>query len=174
MLARRGIFGRGAALAYTLTGLCLIVPAFTLPFATISKFGGAHASLLFTGIVALWQHGMIWLAVWAATCGIIAPAFLLGIVAALQVQARWGKNSTTSGPLARAARTIEYWSMPEVHILAVLVAFIRLGTLVNVTAGPGLWCYAGMALAALLAWQSFDLSPSGSSDRPARTAHLRP
>jgi paraquat-inducible protein A len=163
VLARRGLFGREATLAYTLTGLILIAPSLVLPFATVSKLGAVHVSRLFTGIVALWQDGRILLAVWAAICGLVASVLLLSLLAVLQLQARRAASSTGRETLTRIATLLEPWSIPEVNILAVLVAFIKLGSVVDVTIGPGLWCYAGLSLATLLAWRSFDFAPTEPS-----------
>jgi paraquat-inducible protein A len=45
--------------------------------------------------------------------------------------------------------------MPEVQVLAVLVAVVKIGSVVHIAIGPGLWCYAGMSMAILLALRSF-------------------
>jgi paraquat-inducible protein A len=56
----------------------------------------------------------------------------------------------------RVASWIEKWSMPEVQMLAVIVAFTKISTLVETRPGAGLWLYAAAAVFTLLAWRRFD------------------
>ena len=50
-------------------------------------------------------------------------------------------------------------------MLAVLVAMVKLGSLITITIGPGFWCYAAMSLALLLGLRSYDLDTSHRRDR---------
>ena len=157
LLSRRGWLGRDAGLAFAVTGAALALPALMMPFITVDKLGQEHIGLLLTGANALWHDGMRLLAIWVALCGAIAPMVLLGAVTAVLARARFGRHLPPALRWWRIAHTVEHWAMPEVHVLAVLVALIKLGRLVNVHIGPGFWCYAGMSIALLLACRSFDL-----------------
>lgn len=165
VLARGSRFGRDATLVFTLTGLILAVPALLLPFITAGKFGQERGGLLFTGVEGLWDNGMRLLAIWVLLCGAIVPVTLLGVLAGGLLPARLGWPQRSNEFLSRAAHALGYWAIPEVQVLAVLVALMKLGTLVNVTIGVGFWCYIGMTLSLLLAWRSFMLH---SSDLPSR------
>lgn len=163
-------------LCYTLTALILAVPAVVFPIVSVNKFGAASSSYLWTGAQALWKDGMPLLAVWVALCGIVIPCGLLAalvLVSLARLSFGRGMNAPLAGgppavqpasPRAsgvalwvRLAHAFQHWSMPEVHVLAVLIAFIKIGVLVNVEPGAGLWFYSAMAVALLLAWRNTDL-----------------
>ncbi len=168
-LAAGSRFGPDTSVAFAVTGLLLAIPAMTLPLVTVAKLGNEFTGSLFTGVDALWRAGMRLLSLWVLVCGAIAPLILLGTLAGL-----FSPPWLVSSPrflrwLKRLASALETWAMPEVQVLAVLVAFTKLGSLVDIFIGPGLWCYAGMAIATLIAWRTFALLPADArSARPAR------
>ncbi len=152
-----------ATLAWVITGLVLWVPANALPIVALSQFGIADESLLVTGALGLWQHDMPWAALLVGMCGIVAPLFLLLALTALLVPIALNRASTRARFLVRWLRLLELWSIPEVYLLAVLVAFIKLGDVVRATPGPGLWCHAVMALALFIAWRRFDVDAAADA-----------
>lgn len=156
-LARGGRFGADASLVFALTALILAVPAATLPFVTVGKLGAERVTHLATGARGLWAHNMHLLSIWVLICGVFAPILLLGVLGGLLASTRFTGLWGGTGPWIRAAYALEHWAMPEVHVLAVLVAMIKLGSLVHVTIGPGFWCYAVLSLMLLLAWRSFEM-----------------
>lgn len=168
LLAQGPRLGRDTVLLFSLTGLILAGPALFLPFITAGKFGQERGGLLFTGVEGLWDHGMRLLSIWVLLCGVIAPIALLAILTSLQLPAHLKRPQKAGLFLTRAAHAVAYWAMPEVQVLAVLVALMKLGAVVNVTIGAGFWFYSGMSSAVLLAWRSFTLSP------PAILAEKRP
>jgi paraquat-inducible protein A len=159
-LAKGARFGAHAGPAFTVTGIILMVPAFCLPFMTVSKFGQAQVELAGSGAMALWGHGMSLLSVWTLWCMLLAPVFMLLAAAAIVLLRHRGIAPPALRGLQVTIGAMRRWSMPEVYVLAVLVALIRLGAVVDVRLGPGFWCYGAMSLAILLAWRSFEFEPT--------------
>jgi paraquat-inducible protein A len=145
---------------FSLTGLILAIPALFLPFITAGKFGQERGGLLFSGVEGLWHHRMHLLSVWVLLCGTMAPMALLVLLSVVfsPLSRKWPQRSSQF--LIRAAHAVAYWAIPEVQVLAVLVALMRLGSVVNVTIGSGFWFYSAMSVSLLCAWRSFLLSPS--------------
>lgn len=168
-MAKGARFGPDAALVYSLTGLIFAVPAALLPFVGAGKLGNERTGFLFTGVGALWDGGMPMVAALVLLCGGILPVSLLLILACLHAPGRLGWQPSGMGELLRAARVLEHWAIPEVQVLAVLVALMKLGSVVEVTVGPAFWCYCAMALSLILAQQSFTFE-SPAPPRPAAGA----
>lgn len=155
--------GRNATLALTLAGIFLAVPSLTLPFVTLEKFGRERVTVLTAGFEGFWAHGFESLGVWVLLCGTLAPFGLLLLLATVLFTDNKGEFHEWNGRLRRWADAIEYWAMPEVQVLGVMVAFFKLGDIVNLTVGPGLWCYAAASMLTLSAWRRFHLQPVQSS-----------
>lgn len=155
LLAKAGRGGEHTPSALALTGLIFAVPAALLPFMTIEKIGSARSGNFLTGVASLNENGMPLLAVWVLVCGGLAPLLLLAALAA-------GRHYPDHAQ--RWGRVLAHWAMPEVYVLAVLVALTRLGRIVQVELNAGLWCYTAMSLALLAAWQAFRLSLPQSSE----------
>jgi paraquat-inducible protein A len=174
VLAHSSRLGPDAGLALTVTGLLLAPPAALLPFVTAGKLGSERSGLLFTGVEGMWDNGMHLLAVWVLLCGALVPVALLVTLAGLLLPARFGWPPLQPELLSRAARALGYWAMPEVQVLAVLVALMKLGNVVNVSIGAGFWCYCAMSFAFLFAWRSFEFQSAAGTPEAARGADTSP
>ena len=164
VLAKGSRLGPDAALVFSVTGLIFAVPAALLTFVSAGKLGAERISLLFTGVGSLWEGGMRSLAVLVFLCGGLIPFTLLATLAAVHAPSRLGWPKARFHLLFRTARALEHWAIPEVQVLAVLVALMKLGSVVELTIGPGFWCYCAMALSLLVAQHSYNLD---SVDGPA-------
>ncbi|HZZ20431.1 MAG TPA: paraquat-inducible protein A [Opitutaceae bacterium] len=156
-MARGRRLGPEAPLVFALTALILAVPACTLPFMGAGKLGDERTSLLFTGVGAIWAQGMRATATLVLLLGGIIPIALAVAIALLLAPRELRGIFFTDSEIAKLAGFLEQWSIPEVQVLAVLVALMKLGSLVHVTIGPGFWCYCGMSVFLLMALRGIDL-----------------
>ncbi len=160
MLAKQTRLGPHAVLALAIAGLVFAVPAALLPFISARKLGDERDSLLFTGVTTLWNHDMRTIAVVIVLCGAVLPVAFLLALALLHAPAALRPPASARRLLFRFAHFLEHWAFPEVQVLAVLVALMRLGSVVEVSIGAGFWSYCAMSVFLLLAHRNFDFESS--------------
>lgn len=144
-------------LAWVLTGLALWLPAMVLPIARVSQLGSVHESRLITGVFGLWNHGLPWVAILTVLAGIAAPLLLMLALTVVLVPIVFERPTARLRFVVGWLHQFQLWSLPEVGLLAVLVAFIKLDALAQAVPAPGLWCYGAMAFALVIAWRRFDI-----------------
>jgi paraquat-inducible protein A len=131
------------------------IPALWLPLLRIERLGHAHEDSLLSGVTALWGQGY-WL------IGTVILLFSV-VLPPLKLVALWLLCSTpaVSGHRHRAmvyhlVEMLGRWGMLDVMLVAILVAFVKLGDLVSIHAGPGLLAFTLLVLLSLLASFSFN------------------
>lgn len=144
---------RTAALA--LAALVLYPPAVGLPMLEIEQFGHQQASSVIDGTATLLSQGHYFVGLIVLVCSVILPvAKLIGLLA-LSLGGPWLRSHHR----AWTYRFVEWtgrWGMLDVLAVAVLVAVVKLGQTVSLTAGPAALAFTLVVLLSLLAAATFD------------------
>ncbi len=141
---------RGAALAFALTTLALLVPGNAMMLMQMSRDGFDAHTRLSTGIGVMWHQGYALAAVAVAVMGVILPFFRFGLLAASLSAVTLGVRGRWIGPTFRHAERLDMWAMPDVFLIGCAIGFSRFAPYANVTLGAGGWCFLGAALMAMM------------------------
>ncbi|HEY1763308.1 MAG TPA: paraquat-inducible protein A [Opitutaceae bacterium] len=154
-MAKENLLGEQASMVFAITGLIFAAPSSFLPFISASKLGDVRDSLLLTGPATAWHHDMRTLAALVVLCGLLLPiVFLVSMI--LMHLPPVNLHPSDRRLLTRVAHFLDHWAFPEVQVLAVLVALMRLGGMVEVSVGSGFWCYCAMSIFLLLSQRGFE------------------
>ena len=138
-----------------LAGLVLYPFAVALPIMTLQRLGHANVASIWTGTRQLLAGGEWAVGLVVLVCSLILP--LCKLLALLAI-------TLLSGSLSPRRRALTYrwiewtgrWGMLDVLLLAVLVAWVKVGNLVDVSPGPAALTFTLMVLCSLLASAWFD------------------
>lgn len=141
--------------ALAIAGLILYLPAVLLPFLQVERLGHVQESSLLGGTISLlaegeWFAGMIVL----AFSVVLPPLKLLTIIALAAVPARL--SARRRAKLYRAVEKIGRWGMLDVLLVAVLIAYVKLGDVAEFHSGLGLVVFGAFVLLSLLSSYLFD------------------
>ncbi|MGD0103595.1 MAG: PqiA/YebS family transporter subunit [Rhodopila sp.] len=155
--ARRHPLEHSLALAFAALILLTVMCLSTLM--TVSTSGIVHGAGIFSGPVELVERNMTSLAVVVVFVTVIAPlAKLTGTIYVL-LRIREAKPPRHLRRIFVWVERLATWSMVEVFVLGVFVAYVKLGDLVKIELGTGV--YALLALTVVIVWAD------GALDREA-------
>jgi paraquat-inducible protein A len=143
------------AAALAASALAFYPPAMVLPMLRIDRLGHAHEDSLVSGVIALWSQGYWFIGALVFTVSVLLPPLklvLLWILSSSDLIARHQHRALAY----RLVELLGRWGMLDVLLVAILVAFVKLGDLVNIHAGPGLSAFALLVLLSLLAGAIFN------------------
>lgn len=144
---------RTAALA---TAALIIYPvAVGVPMLRIEKFGHYNETGIIGGTITLLTSGHVVIGLIVLMCSVVFP---LGKLAGLLILST-GKFLRQTRHRAMTYHLVEWtgrWGMLDVLLVAILVAALKLGDMVDVTAGPAALAFTAVVVLSLLSAASFD------------------
>ncbi|EGV18693.1 Paraquat-inducible protein A [Thiocapsa marina 5811] len=144
-------------LALALAAAITLVVANAMPLMTLSVVGRFAETTILGGAEVMWRQGQPITATLVAFCTAVAPTIYLVLMCTLLVAARRAPAPAWVGPLLRLAEHAKAWSLPEVMLLGILVALVKIADLATVE--PGIGLFSTGALLVLLATLAVQFDP---------------
>jgi len=143
------------AFATALAALILYPLAVSLPILSLQRFGQQTEASIWSGSVGLLAKGELFVGAVVLLCSVVLPILkLLSLLLLTGLGPRLARHQRV-----RTLHLIELtgrWGMLDVLLIAVLVAWLKLGDLVRVTPGPGALAFTVCVLLSLAASAQFD------------------
>ncbi len=143
------------AIAWGISGLLFYVPALFLPLLKVEELGHHYENHLLGAIFTLFTDGHRLIAIVVLFFSVILPACKLMVLILLSNKSLLMRSSHKAS-LYKILDGIGKWGMLDVMIVAILIAYIKVGDIVSITAGIGLLAFTLMVLCNLLASLSFN------------------
>lgn len=145
--------------AMCVAAIACYLPAMTLPVIEVSKLNFTSTATIPSGIATLFADGEHIIAVVVLLASVVVPITKLIAMLSLCWPELWPDSSRGRNRQARTYKLVDWlgrWGMLDVLLVAVLVAVVKLGSWVEVEAGPGVLAFAGVVIFSLLASAAFD------------------
>jgi len=144
VLARANPLDVDRWLALTVTTAVVFLIANVCPIVRISLNGMHRQATLWEFAWALAQGSVAPLAIVAGLVMILVPLAQIALLSWVLSYARVGRRAPGFARALRTLARLRPWSMVEVAIFGILVAIIKLVSLVEVTLGAGVWATAAL------------------------------
>ena len=147
--------GNRLCAAIAVAALIIYPLGITLPVLRLEQFGHVNETGIWVGGVELLASGQVAIGLIVIVCSVVVP--VLKLVGLFMLTSGW--PDLRARHQAAVYRWIELagrWGMVDVLLVAVTVTAVKLGDMVQVTAGPGATAFAVCVLLSLLASAVFD------------------
>ena len=148
--------GLDRSLAFTLTGLVLLLVANAYPIVGLQVGSDLVQSTLLGAVKTLFAQQMRLVAALVLLTTVITPALQLLALAWLLLPLKLGFVPPQLNRVFRLLQRANEWSMVEVFMLGLLVALVKLSHIAAVVPGTALWSFGALMLALVAAISSFD------------------
>jgi paraquat-inducible protein A len=158
----------GRTLVLGLTGLVLLLIACLSDMMEVSTAGIDRGATLLSGPEGLEHDGLWELSLLVLFTTIGAPLLHLGGTTWVLLGIRLHRPPAHLRPLFAVLRRLRQWSMIEVYLVGLFVAYTKLRSLVQITIGPALWALLALMLVVIAAdalldpeavWQRLEQRP---------------
>jgi paraquat-inducible protein A len=143
-------------LAYTISGLILLVFANSFSFLSFAASGLESVITLWQTPRAIWDYDMPGVAIMVAAFIIIIPAAILVMLLLLCVPLQGGRYRPWLVTMAKWIFLAQNWAMVEVFIIGVIVSLVKIAAMATIVLGISFWAYVGFTICFTLALANLD------------------
>ena len=143
-----------ATAAFALAALILYFPSILLPMLRIQKLGSTVENSLLTGVASLLQDGHYLVGGIVLVFSLVVPPIKLFALLVLSLASRYVEERHRAITY-HLVELLGRWGMLDVMVVAVLVAYVKLGDTVTISPGPGLTAFALSVILSLVASMCF-------------------
>jgi paraquat-inducible protein A len=129
-------------LALSISGAILFIVANAYSFLSFEFQGQVAQTTLRSGVSALWAQGQYAVAGLVALTTILAPAVQLSLLLFVLTPIYFKWPSRGGIQAFRWLERVRAWSMMEVFLIGILVAFVKLSEIAEIVPGLALWAFA--------------------------------
>jgi paraquat-inducible protein A len=144
------------ALACASATFIVLFPANLLPIMRVSMLGMARESRLGSGVVTLWQHQWVLVAVLVAAFAVILPFVRFGLLSLVLTLLQLGRRPHWLGRAFRWSLHLDQWAMPDVYLIGCAVGYSRIAAVMPVSIGWGGICLIFAAFLCMLSRAALD------------------
>lgn len=144
------------ALACAFATLVLLFPANLAPLMHVSMLGMTRTSRLGGGVVTLWQHQWVIVALLVAAFAVILPFVRFGLLCLVLALLQLGRRPHWLGRAFRWSLHLDQWAMPDVFLLGSAVGYSRIAAAMPVQIGWGGICLIFAAVLCMLSRATLD------------------
>lgn len=144
------------ALAFASATFVLLFPANLLPLMHVSMLGMGRESRLGTGVVTLWQHQWVIVALLVAAFAVILPFVRFGLLSLVLALLQLGHRPHWLGRAFRWSLHLDQWAMPDVFLMGCAVGYSRIAAAMPVEIGWGGICLIFAAFLCMLSRAALD------------------
>lgn len=143
-------------LAYSLTALLFLVLGNAFPFITLNARGMEQEVSLMGSVAVLFTEDYRLLAAIVFATIALVPAALLCCVAYVSLSIQVGRVLPAVRTCLRWSIALAPWNMAEIFLVGILISFIKIVDLADVTLGLSFWAYTLFTLGLVLITLNFD------------------
>ncbi|MGB6489556.1 MAG: paraquat-inducible protein A [Steroidobacteraceae bacterium] len=145
-----------AALACALATFVLLFPANLLPLMHVSMLGRSRESRLGSGVITLWQHHWVLVALLVAAFAVILPFVRFGLLSLVLTLLQLRRRPHWLGRAFRWSLHLDQWAMPDVYLIGCAVGYSRIAAAMPVAIGWGGICLILAAFLCMLSRAALD------------------
>jgi paraquat-inducible protein A len=120
--------------------LLLLIPGNVLPLLRVTILQAVNQSVLFSGILGIWNQGWQIVAMILAAELIVLPFVRFGALAAVLLALKLGRRGSWLGPAFRWSQRLDQWALVDVYLLGGVIGYSRIAPFFPVHLMAGAYC----------------------------------